>query len=158
MLKAADAATLGPGLPPSAFALARPALLEATSAVSLALICARCHLERHHHRRHHEQGMSPKFSGASLRSSTRSIFDNGTGRSRNRHHHTYCHAKRPRVRSSTGTRPSTEFSLLLPATGTATAAKGFNSQLFKIYTSAFNSSSNAVVVPRFEWQGEVTGK
>jgi hypothetical protein len=47
--------------------------------------------------------------------------------------------------------------LLLPAIGTATATAGFNSQLTKIYTSAYNSSSKAVVQPRFEWQGEVAG-
>jgi Chaperone of endosialidase len=47
--------------------------------------------------------------------------------------------------------------LLLPATGTATATAGFNSQFTKIYTSAYNSSSKAPVQPRFEWQGEVAG-
>ena len=29
--------------------------------------------------------------------------------------------------------------------------------MFKIYTSAFNSSSNSVVIPRFQWQVEPTG-
>jgi hypothetical protein len=47
--------------------------------------------------------------------------------------------------------------LLLPATGTATSSKAFNSQLFKLYASAFNSSSKAVVQPHFEWQVEPTG-
>jgi len=47
--------------------------------------------------------------------------------------------------------------LELAATGLATASEGFNSELLKIYTSAFNSSSDAVVNPRFEWEAEVTG-
>jgi hypothetical protein len=47
--------------------------------------------------------------------------------------------------------------LLLPATGTATASTFYNSQLIKIYTSAYNSSTSAAVTPRFQWQGEVTG-
>jgi hypothetical protein len=47
--------------------------------------------------------------------------------------------------------------LLLPAPGTATAKQGYNSQLVKLYTSAYNSSTKAVVAPRFEWEAEVTG-
>jgi hypothetical protein len=47
--------------------------------------------------------------------------------------------------------------LLLPATGTASTTSGFSSQLTKIYTSAYNAASRAVVQPRFEWEGEVTG-
>jgi hypothetical protein len=47
--------------------------------------------------------------------------------------------------------------LLLSATGTATSSKAFDSQLFKLYASAFNSSSKAVVQPHFEWQVEPTG-
>ncbi len=45
---------------------------------------------------------------------------------------------------------------LVPA-GTATSSKSFNSPLFKLYSSAFNSSSMTVVQPRFEWEVEVTG-
>jgi hypothetical protein len=47
--------------------------------------------------------------------------------------------------------------LLLPAPGTATAKQGYNSQLVKLYTSAYNSSTKSVVAPRFEWEAEVTG-
>jgi hypothetical protein len=46
---------------------------------------------------------------------------------------------------------------LLPAPGVATRTTSYNSQLIKIYTSAYNSSTNAAVTPRFEWVGEVTG-
>jgi hypothetical protein len=47
--------------------------------------------------------------------------------------------------------------LEMAPTGTATAAAGFNSQLLKLYTSAYNSTSNVAVNPRFEWQAAVTG-
>ncbi len=47
--------------------------------------------------------------------------------------------------------------LEMAPTGTATAAAGFNSQLLKLYTSAYNSTSKAAVNPRFEWQATVTG-
>jgi len=40
------------------------------------------------------------------------------------------------------------------ATGVATASKSFPSNLFKFYSSAFNSSTNAVVNPRFELKAE----
>ena len=48
-------------------------------------------------------------------------------------------------------------SLVLPALGTATASAGFGSQLLKMYTSIYNSSSKAVVDPRFEWQAAESG-
>jgi hypothetical protein len=47
--------------------------------------------------------------------------------------------------------------LTLPATATATAAGGFDSQLLKLYTSGYNSSTHAVVDPRFEWQAVHAG-
>ena len=46
--------------------------------------------------------------------------------------------------------------LLLPQ-GTATASQGFNSQIIKLSSSAFNSSSMSVVSPRFQLQVEPTG-
>ncbi len=48
-------------------------------------------------------------------------------------------------------------SLELAPTGKATATAGDNSQMLKFYTSAYNSTSSAVVNPRFEWQAAVTG-
>jgi hypothetical protein len=47
--------------------------------------------------------------------------------------------------------------LLLTPTGTANSSTAFGSQLFTLYASAFNSSSKAVVQPRFEWRAEPTG-
>ncbi len=47
--------------------------------------------------------------------------------------------------------------LTLPATAQATASGGFGSQLLKFYTSAYNSSTKAVVDPRFEWEAVESG-
>ena len=46
--------------------------------------------------------------------------------------------------------------LELAPSGTATTAAGFDSQILKFYTSAYNSTSDAVLNPHFEWQAEVT--
>jgi hypothetical protein len=43
------------------------------------------------------------------------------------------------------------------ATGTATAAKGFNSQPQDFVASAFNSSTSAAVGQKFQWQAEPAG-
>ncbi len=46
---------------------------------------------------------------------------------------------------------------LFPAQGTATASTGYHSQYFKMSTSAYNSSTKAVVDPRFLLQAEPVG-
>lgn len=47
--------------------------------------------------------------------------------------------------------------LSLPATGTATASKGFNSQPLSQSASAFNSSTSKAVSETFHWQAEPAG-
>src|SRR6202049_648486 len=47
--------------------------------------------------------------------------------------------------------------LELPATGTATATLGFNSQPFDLFGSSFNSSTHAAVGQHFRWQAEPVG-
>ncbi len=47
--------------------------------------------------------------------------------------------------------------LELAPTGTATASAGHDSQQLKMYASAYNSSSKAVVTPHFVWEAEPTG-
>ena len=47
--------------------------------------------------------------------------------------------------------------LSLPASGTATASKGFNSQPENLVASAFNSGSNAPVAQTFQWRAEPVG-
>jgi hypothetical protein len=45
----------------------------------------------------------------------------------------------------------------LPATGIATASKGFNSQPMDLVTSAFNSGTGTAVPQTFQWQSEPVG-
>ena len=47
--------------------------------------------------------------------------------------------------------------LSLPATGTATATKGTNSQPLNLVASAFNSTSSTAVNQTFQWQAEPAG-
>jgi trimeric autotransporter adhesin len=152
-MKAADAATLG-GLPASAYALAGPSskaaatagvVPDASSTVTTTGGTA---------------GYVPEFSGAAtivdspvfilgadvgigITKPTATLDVNGTA-----------------LISGTLTAnggATVGGSLVLPATGTATASGGFGSQLLKFYTSAYNSSTKAVVAPRFEWEAAVTG-
>ena len=45
----------------------------------------------------------------------------------------------------------------LPAIGTATASKGFNSQALDLAASAFNSGTSTAVTRTFQWQAEAVG-
>jgi trimeric autotransporter adhesin len=155
-LKAADAATLG-GLPPSAFALARPAS-ETAAAFSPAITP---NVASNVTTTGGTVGFVPKFSGTSSVVDS-PIFVNTTGE----------------VGIGTTTPTSTldvnGTALLsglliagggatligpleLAPVGTATAATGYNSQYLKLYSSAYNSTSKTVVNPRFEWDAEATG-
>lgn len=154
-LKAADAETLG-GLPASAFALAGSAskggrnstgsiFPDATLTVTTTGGAA---------------GYVPEFSGASSILIS-PLFINGT--------RVGVGTKTPAqaldvtggVAISNGLTVSGTSTyngqLLLAASGTATAAKGFNSQALRLFTSAYNSATKAVVPPRFQWQAEPTG-
>ena len=154
-LKAADAATLG-GLPASAFVLAGTGSRTA-AAVSPAIVPD---LASTVTTTGGTANNLAKFSGTSTIVNS-ILFDNGTD-----------------VGIGTAT-PTTTLdvngtalvsgaltanggatiggSLVMPAGGTATASGGFNSQLIKLYTSAYNSSSKAVVDPRFEWEAVESG-
>jgi hypothetical protein len=149
-LKAADAATLG-GLPPSAFALARPAS-EASAAVSPAITP---NLTSNVTTTGGTLGFVPEFSGTSSVVDS-PIFVNPTGE----------------VGIGTATPDATldvngsmavngmstlNGVLELSASGIATASTGFNSQVFKLYASAYNSSSATAVSPHFEWVAKPTG-
>ncbi len=154
-LKAADSATLG-GLPASAFVLAgSKAAVDFTAAVSAATTTAATVTTTGG-----VSGYLPEFSGVSTIADS-PVFVNGAN-----------------VGIGTATPTATldvngtalvsgaltanggatvGGTLTLPATGTATATAGFNSQPTKIYTSAYNTSTKAVVQPRFQWMGEVVG-
>ena len=155
-LKAADAATLD-GLPASAFVLAGTGSRTATAVASPAIVPD---LVSTVTTTGGTANNLAKFSGASTIVNS-ILFDNGTD-----------------VGIGTTT-PTTTLdvngtalvsgaltanggatiggSLVLPALGTATAAGGFNSQLIKIETSAYNSSTQEVVDPRFEWEAVENG-
>ena len=154
-LKAADAATLG-GLPPSAFALARPTS-EAASALSPAItpdtasnVTTTGGLA----------GYVPEFSGAS------SIVDSplfvsgakiGIG--------TAAPLETLDVRGTAiasglivnGVTTIGGSLGLAPLSFNATPATGYNSQLLKLVGSAYDSASKTIVNPRFVWQATVTG-
>jgi hypothetical protein len=148
-LKAADATTLG-GLPVSAFALA--GAKNSTNAVVA-------------------DGITPnaasavtttggtantlaKFSGASTIVNS-IIYDNGTDVGIGT---TVPTATLTVDGTATVNGNSTlNGQVVLPALGTATASKSFNSQFIKLQASAFNSSTNSVVPPRFQLQAEATG-
>ena len=147
-MKAADAATLG-GLPASAFALAgqnsRPESVStevtsnATSNVTTTGGAA---------------GYVPEFSGtASIADSPIFVLGSDIGIGTATPSATLDVAGAALVTGLV----TAEGGLTLPATGTATASGGFNSNLLKLYTSAYNSSMKAVVDPRFEWEAVVAG-
>ena len=143
-LKAADAATLG-GLPPSAFVLARPAS-EAVAAVSSAITP---NLNSNVTTTGGTLGYLPEFSGISSIVDS-PIFVNTTGE-------VGIGTATPTATLDVNGGATIDGSLVLPAAGTATASGGFSSQLLKMYTSIYNSSSKAVVDPRFEWQAAESG-
>jgi trimeric autotransporter adhesin len=154
-LKAADSATLG-GLPPSAFALARPGS-EAVGAISPAVIP---NVTSNVTTTGGTAGHVPEFSGISTIVDS-PIFVSGAN-----------------VGIGTTTPTATldvngtavlagqliadggayfGGTLEVEPAGTASASAGYNSQFFKMAGSAYNSTSKVVVNPRFEWEVEVTG-
>ena len=143
-LKAADASTLG-GLPPSAFALARPAS-EAVAAVSPAITPD---VTSNVTTTGGTLGFVPEFSGTSTIIDS-PIFVSTSGE-------VGIGTTTPSGTLDVNGPATISGSLILTALGNATTAGGFDSQLLKMYTSAYNSSSKAVVDPRFEWQAVESG-
>ncbi len=145
-LKAVDAQTIG-GLPPTAFVLAAPPTSNPTKAANAAV-----------------QPLAtgttpvttaggtvntvPKFDAAADITNSQ-IFDNGT----NVGIGTTTPAAKLDVKGASTVRGL--FSL--PATGTATASRGANSQAAAWTASAFNSSTAAAVNQNFRWQAEPVG-
>jgi hypothetical protein len=150
-LKAGDAATIG-GLPPSAFVLAAP-LTGAVSASGGEPVTG--------------QGGPPPSGDVTgtgtvnylpLWDSTSDItnsvvFQKGSGSTAKIGINTATPATTLDVKGG-GTIRGT---LSLPATGTATATAGKNSQPLNLAASAFNSTSSAAVNQTFQWQSEPAG-
>lgn len=135
-LKAGDAETLG-GLPPSAFMLAVPANANvggSTSSPGDAM----------------ESGgpAAPKASAVTTTGGTAStipLFTTATNIQNS-------------ILTQTGTTAvNVAGKLNLPATGTATATKGFNSQPQDFIVSVFSKSTSKAVPQTFQWQAEPVG-
>ncbi len=148
-LKAADAATLG-GLPASAFALAgsnaavanvAPGGISPDAATTVTTTGGTAN-------------KVAKFSGTNTIVNS-IVYDNGTSVGIG----TTSPTATLTVDGTVALDGTTTFNgpAVLGATGTATSTHSYNSQLLKAYTSAYNSSTKAVVQPRFEWQAEVKG-
>jgi hypothetical protein len=151
-LKAADAATLG-GFPASAFALAgnravsNPAIVNETAGIvpdTASTVTTTGGTA----------SKLAKFSGSNTIVNS-ILYDNGTqvGIGTTSPTATLTVAGTATVNGAS----TLNGGVMLPAQGTATASKGFSSQFIKLSTSAYNSSSKAVVAPRFQLMGEVTG-
>jgi len=151
-LKAGDAATIG-GLPPSAFVLAGPAIGADGSATTTSSAAP-------------PTGQLPTGgvtgSGTAdfipLWTSTSNIgnsvlFQSGTGTTAKLGINTITPASTLDVKGAATIRGL--FSL--PASGTASATKGFNSQAQQLSASAFNSGTSKAVTQNFQWQAEPVG-
>jgi hypothetical protein len=149
-LKAADAQTIG-GLPPSAFVLAAPNGAGTTSASSAAATSG-------------SAGAPPLGGSGTVNyipiwtDSTGDLgnsvlFQSGTGAKAKVGIGTTKPASTLDVKGGSTIRGL--FSL--PATGTATATAGFNSQPMDLAASVFNSGTSTAVTQTFQWQAEPVG-
>jgi len=151
-LKAADAQTVG-GLPASAFVLAAPPTSTATSVVSPSAA---------------EQplaiGTTPvTTAGGTLNylplwDSTSDItssvlFQSGTGSTAK----IGIRTTTPSVALDVNGQSMVRGLFSLPAQGTASATKGFNSQPLQFTASVFSSGAGSAVAPHFQWQAEPVG-
>jgi hypothetical protein len=152
-LKAADAETIG-GLPPSAFVLAAPLASSATAAASSPSSASAASAPP----------TNPAVTGVGTASfiprwdsSTDIVnsvlFQSGTGSTAKVGINTTTPGATLDVNGSETVRGN----LSMPATGTANAAAGKNSQPTTFTASAFNSGTGAAVSENFRWQAEPVG-
>ncbi len=148
-LKAADAATLG-GLPASAFALAG----SNTTLTNVATEAITPNATATVTTTGGTTNKVAKFSGANTIVNS-ILYDNGTevGIGTTAPSATLTVDGTMTVNGTS----TLNGQVVLPATGKATASKGYNSQFLKFYTSVYNSSSKSVVPPRFELLAEQYG-
>jgi len=149
-LKAADAQTFG-GLPPSAFVLTAPIGVGSASPSSSASASG--------------TAAAPPVGGSGTKNfipiwtdnigdlGNSVLFQTGTGSTAKLGINTTVPASTLDVKGG-GTFRGV---LNLPATGLATAAKGFNSQPLNSSASAFNSGTSSAVTQTFQWQAEPVG-
>ena len=136
-LKAGDAETIG-GLPASAFVLAAPP----PSGVAIANASA-------------PAAAATSASGSPL--STSDVTTTGGAVNAVPLFTTSTNIQNSLLTQTGTTAISVAGKLNLPATGTATATKGFNSQPHDFIASAYNSSSSAAVAQTFQLQAEPSG-
>jgi hypothetical protein len=151
-LKAGDAETIG-GLPPSAFVLAAPVVIGSAAASSASASTAGSVSPATALDVTTTGGtinFLPLFNGTSTILDS-VVFQSGTGTTAKIGINTTTPASTLDVKG-TGTIRGI---LSLPATGTATAAKGANSQPLNLVASAFNTT--AAVNQTFQWQAEPAG-
>ncbi len=149
-LKAADAATLG-GLPASAFALARPAS-EAVGAVSPAITP---NVTSNVTTTGGTLGFVPEFSGTSSVVDS-PIFVDPTGAVGIGTTTPSATLTVQGAMTVVGTSTLNGQVLVLPASGTATASDGFNSQFIKL-SARPSTRPRSMVSPRFQLEVEPTG-
>jgi len=153
-LKAGDAATIG-GLPPSAFMLATPnssasVYVESPSGQSVSSATSASTTDVT------TSGGTINFlplwdATSDITSSV--IFQSGSGSTAKIGINTITPATTLDIKGGSTVRGT----LSLPATGTATATAGKNSQPLGLAASAFNSSTSAAVDQSFRWQAEPVG-
>jgi Chaperone of endosialidase len=147
-LKAADAQTLG-GLPASAFMLAAPASGAAPAALSNAASDVVQPAVAGSGTADYVPLWTP--NGSTLGDSV--VFQSGTGTAAK----IGINTKTPASTLDVNGAGTVRGNLSLPATGTATAAAGKNSQPATLTASAYNSTSKAAVAQNFRWQAEPAG-
>lgn len=131
-LKAADAETVG-GLPASAFVLAAPAVAAAAQSTPSAAVPAP------------SSTLPPSSSDVTTSGGTANalpLFTSGTN------------VQNSIVRQTGTTAVNVGGKLNLPATGVATASKGFNSRPLDFAASSFNKTSAVPGTQTFQWQAE----
>jgi hypothetical protein len=149
-LKAADAQTLG-GMPASAFALATPPAVAVATAASDGVTAV-------------PQVAPPAITGSGttdfvpLWTSTSALgssvlFQSGTGSTAKVGIDTTTPATTLDVKGTETVRGT----LTLPATGTATSAKGYDSQSLSLTASSFSSTSSSASNYFFDWTAEPAG-
>jgi hypothetical protein len=150
-LKAADAETVG-GLPASAFVLAAPPLTTDTATLIATPTAASIHPPVTGTTSVTTAGGTvnklAKFD-ATADVTNSQVFDNGTD--------VGIGNTAPGAKLDVSGSGIFRGALSLPATGTATAAAGANSQPLNITASSFNSSTSKAVNETFRWQGEAVG-